>query len=189
MVKYLTKTEERELLKSIKGRYSQRDKAIIKLAVNTGLRVSELCGLTLSDVNKNGRAKDELTVRKEIAKGKRERTIPLNDKAKQAIEELLEWNKKENFRQSPGSRLIISQKGEEMTRQQIQRIIKQAREEAGLDIKATPHTLRHTFATNIYGKTNNLRIVQKLLGHRSIKTTEIYADVTREQLKQAVNGI
>lgn len=188
MIKYLTRAEERQLVKGIKGRYSERDKAVIRLAVNTGLRVSELCGLAISDV-KNGHIKSELTVRKAIAKGKRERTIPLNDKAKKAITELIAWNEKENFRQAPGNKLLISQKGRGITRQQVQRIIKRAREGARLDIKATPHTLRHTFATKVYGKTNNLRVVQKLLGHRSIKTTEVYADVTREQLQRAVSLI
>lgn len=186
MIKYLTDEEKKELLKGIRGRYTQRDKAIVKLTVNTGLRVSELCGLRLSDI-RNGKIKGEVTVRKEIAKGGRERTIPLNTKAKKAIKKLLVWNEKQGFKQAPDSRLLISQKGKEITRQQVQRIIKKAREKARLDIKATPHTLRHTFATQIYGKTNNLRIVQKLLGHRSIKTTEIYADVTREQLKEAVS--
>jgi len=95
----------------------------------------------------NGKIKDELVVRREIAKGKVKRTIPLNRKAKKAIKGLLSWNKEHKFKQDPGSRFLISQKGKAMTRQQVQRIIKKAREQAGLDLEATPHTLRHTFAT------------------------------------------
>jgi len=81
MIKYLTQEEEKRLLRATKGRYAKRDRLILTLAVNTGLRVSELCGLTLSDVM-NGKIKDELVVRREIAKGKVKRTIPLNRKAK-----------------------------------------------------------------------------------------------------------
>ena len=186
MIKYLTDQEERQLLRGIKGRHRQRDKYILTLALNTGLRVSELCGLTLSDV-KNGRIRHEVLVRREIAKGKTPREIPLNKKARQAIRALITWNGTHKLKQDPQSKLLVSQKGRGITRQQVQRIIKGAREKAHLDLVATPHTLRHTFATRLYGKTNNLRVVQKLLGHRSVKTTEIYADVTREQLKQAVN--
>ena len=194
MIKYLTLAEEKELLESIKGRYSERDKAIVNLAINTGVRVSELCGLVVNDVCNlevydimNGRIRDMLLVRKEITKGKTEREIPLNEKAKNAIGSLLFWNQNQNFRQGPGNFLLISQKGKKFTRQQVQRIIKRARQRAALDIEATPHTLRHTFATKLYGKTSNLRIVQKLLGHKSVSTTQIYADVTRENLKDAVN--
>ncbi len=186
MIKYLTEKEEKQFIEAIQGKYNKRDKAIIKLAANTGLRVSELCSLNLSDV-KNGRIKEELLVRKEITKGKSERLIPLNDKAKKAIEELLTWNQDQNFKQDPDNFLLISQKGNKFTRQHIQRIVKKAREKANLDIKATPHSLRHTFATRVLDKTDNLRIVQKLLGHKSIATTQIYADVSREKLRYAVS--
>jgi len=143
MIKYLTQEEERRLSRAIKGRYAKRDRFILTLAVNTGLRVSELCGLTVSDVM-NSKIKDELVVRREIAKGKVERVIPLNRKVKRAIKELISWNKDQGFNQYPISRLLISQKGKAMTRQQVQRIIKRARERARLDLEATPHTLRHT---------------------------------------------
>jgi len=186
MVRYLTAKEEKRLISSIEGRHSQRNKMIVKLAVNTGLRVSELCGLRISDV-KNGRIRDELMVRKEIAKGKEERPIPLNRKAKEAIKGITSWNEGHHFKQDPTGKLLISQKGKGMTRQQVQTVIKKAREKAGLEIKATPHSLRHSFATRVYERTKDIRVVQKLLGHKSITTTQIYADVTREKLKEAVD--
>lgn len=186
MVKYLTLKEEERLLSSIKGRHSKRDKMIVLLAVNTGLRVSELCDLKISDI-KNGKVKAECLIRKEITKGRRERSLPLNKKARKAIKEIIASNVAHHFKQDQESKLLISQKGQGMSRQQIQTMIKKAREKAGLDIKATPHSLRHSFATRVYEQTKDIRVVQKLLGHRSITTTQIYADVTREKLKEAVN--
>ena len=186
MIKYLTTQEERQLIGAMGGKYWERNRNIAHIAVNTGLRVSELTGLTISDVM-NGKVKEELFVRSEIAKRKAGRAIPLNNKARYAIQALITWNEKQGYKQTPDRKLLISQKGRAMTRQQVQRIIKKAREGANLEIDATPHSFRHTFATRVYGKTNNLRVVQKLLGHKSIATTQIYADVTREQLQVAVS--
>jgi len=183
MVKYLTSEEEKRLLQSVEGRYKKRDSAILILMTNTGLRVGELTKLKISDIFNGNGIKDELQVRKQTTKGKRPRAIPLNDKAKKAIRFLLEKRKE------PEDLFLISQKKNKFTAIQIFRIIKGASGKAKLDFSPSPHSLRHTFATKVYAKTNNLRTVQKLLGHKSVATTQIYADVTREQLKDAVDLI
>ncbi len=190
MVKYLTNEEEIRLLDSVEGRHKQRDKIILVMLLNTGLRIGELTNLQIKDVvNGNRETKKELQLRKETIKNHNSRIIPLNEKARQAIKDLLTWNKEHNYRQLPGDLLLLSQKGKKFTKEQVQRIIRKARERANLDFEATPHSLRHTFATRVYAKTNNLRVVQKLLGHKSVSTTQIYADVNKEQLRDAVNQL
>ena len=83
--------------------------------------------------------------------------------------------------------LIVSRNKKRITRQQIWKIIKGARH--GIQITVSPHTFRHTFATNLYQKSKDIRLVQKALGHRSIQTTQIYADVSREDMKKAMEEL
>lgn len=166
----------------------RRDKAILLLALNTGLRVGELVGLDAGDV-KNGTVKYELLVRKEISKGKKERLIPLNASAREAIKTLLEYNVSKNYPANPTSPLLQSRNHSRMTSRRVQQIIQALRTRTMLDINVTPHTLRHTFATKVLRKTNNLRIVQELLGHSSITTTTVYTHPSREDLMEAVANI
>jgi len=189
MVKYLTREEEERLLEGVSGRYKKRDQAILTLMINTGLRVGELCKLIIGDVLNGKGVKKELQVRKSTTKGKTPRDIPLNSKSRKAIRTLLNWNKKNKLDLSLNNYLLLSQKKRKFTPVQVFRIIKQANEKARIDFTPHPHTFRHTFATRVYEKTNNLRVVQKLLGHKNVGTTQIYADVTREQLKNAVDKI
>ena len=95
-IKYLMPEEVKKVVSSVKGNFERRDKALIILAINTGLRVSELCGLNVSDIL-NGEIKRELKVRKEIAKGRRESVIPFNDRARNSIAEILSFNKEKGY--------------------------------------------------------------------------------------------
>lgn len=188
LIKYLTDEEQDKLLSSLfpDDPFYERNKAFISLALNTGLRVSELTGLNIGDVI-NGHIKKELKVRGEIAKGKKERTIPLNKKAREAIKIALDFNQGRGYPTGQKDPLFISKKKTRLTSRQVQNIIKDVREIAEIDVNITPHSLRHTFATRVYKKTGNLRVVQTLLGHSSIQTTEIYTHVRREDLQEAVN--
>ncbi|MFQ5901477.1 MAG: tyrosine-type recombinase/integrase [Thermodesulfobacteriota bacterium] len=187
-VKYLTNQEVKRLLNQVAGTFAKRDKALITLAINTGLRVAELTGLNVSDVL-NGSIKRELKVRKEIAKGKRERIIPLNDRAREAVEDILAFNKEKGYPVTPDSPLLQSRKHCRLTPGQVWRIVKGASVKAKLDISASPHTLRHSFATGVLKKTNNLRVVQTLLGHSNVSTTCIYTHPSREELSSAVASL
>ncbi|MBA7665937.1 Tyrosine recombinase XerC [subsurface metagenome] len=189
-IKYLTEQETEKVLSSFweGDPFYVRNRTIVIFALNTGLRVSELTGLNVGDVL-NGHIRRELKIRKEIAKGKRERIIPLNKKAREAIKELLEYNEEKKYPRDQDDPLFVSKRRRRISSRQVENIIKQLRKDSEIDVDITPHTLRHTFATRVYNKTGNLRIVQTLLGHSSIKTTEIYTHVRREDLEKAVNLI
>ena len=189
-IKYLTEQETEKVLSSFSegDPFYTRNKTIVIFALNTGLRVSELTGLNVGDVV-NGRIRRELKIRKEIAKGKRERIIPLNKKAREAIRELLDYNEEKRYPRDQDDPLFVSKRRRRISSRQVENIIKQLKKDSEIDVDITPHTLRHTFATRVYNKTGNLRIVQTLLGHSSIKTTEIYTHVAREDLEKAVNLI
>lgn len=189
-IKYLTENEVEKVLSSFweEDPFYARNKTIVIFALNTGLRVSELTGLNVGDVV-NGRIKRELKVRKEVAKGKKERIVPLNEKARKAIRDLLDFNEECGYSQENNDPLFVSKQRKRLSSRQVENIIKQLKKDSDIDVDMTPHTLRHSFATKVYNKTGNLRIVQTLLGHSSIKTTEIYTHVRREDLEKAVNLI
>jgi len=189
-IKYLTEEETEKVLSSFweGDPFYSRNKTIVIFALNTGLRVSELTGLNVGDVL-NGRIKKELKVRKEVAKGKKERIIPLNKKAREAIRDLLDFNEECEYSQGNNDPLFVSKQRKRISPRQVENIIKQLKQDSEIEVDMTPHTLRHSFATRIYNKTGNLKIVQTLLGHSSIKTTEIYLHVGREDLAKAVNLI
>lgn len=189
-IKYLTEQEAEKVLSSFweEDPFYTRNRTIVIFALNTGLRVSELTGLNVGDVV-NGRIKRELKVRKEIAKGKRERIIPLNEKARGSIRDLLDFNEECGYSQGNNDPLFVSKQRKRISPRQVENVIKQLKKDSEIEVDMTPHTLRHSFATRVYNKTGNLKIVQTLLGHSSIKTTEIYLHVGREDLEKAVNLI
>lgn len=151
-----------------------RDRAMIELMYATGLRVSELVKLPFAGVNLPG---GFLQVR---GKGGKERLIPLGDVARDALVRYLG----EARAPSRSSALFLSIRGSAMTRQNFwERLVGYARG-AGLRGKVSPHVLRHSFATHLLNHGADLRVVQALLGHASLTTTEIYTHVSKERLKQ-----
>lgn len=188
IIKTINNNELKKLISVTDGIFAQRDKAMMVLLYNTGLRVSELCGLNIRDVM-NGNIKHELKVRKDIAKGKRERIIPLNDKSRDAIQNLIAFNTSMGYDASPKSPLLQGRKHGRLTRQQVHYIVAELGRKANLDIDIHPHTLRHSFATIVLKKTQNLRITQMLLGHANISTTTIYTHPSRDDLSDAVAGL
>ncbi len=158
-----------------------RDKAILEMLFSTGLRVAELSSLNCEQINLSRR---EFGV---VGKGGKERVVFVSDSAAEALEVYL------NHRSDKYKPLFIrfqgtpdpSDDGEHMrlTTRSIERIVEKYVKEAGLAIKATPHTLRHNFATDLLMNGADIRSVQEMLGHSSITTTQIYTHVTNKQLK------
>jgi len=189
-VKYLTDKEVEKVLSSfwVDDPFHVRNRAIVIFALNTGLRVSELTGLDVGDVL-NGHIRKELEVRKEIAKGRRERMVPLNEKARQAITDLLDFNEQRGYSVGKDDPLFVSRTGNRITSRQVENIIKRLRENSEIEVDMTPHTLRHSFATRLRKKGVDLRVIQTLLGHKSLSTTQVSTWVDREDLERAVNLI
>ena len=181
--KYLDIDESRELLESVKGANYERDYAIITLFLNLGLRVSELCGINLKDINKNFE-----TIRI-IGKGNKERIIYLNDACEAALKAYLDV-RPTNVRQEAENALFISRNRNRISKQTVQWLVYKHLQEAGLDRPGmSVHKLRHTAATLMYqhGHTD-VRILKDILGHEDLSTTEIYTHISDEQMKNAAES-
>ena len=159
-----------------------RDKAMLETMYSSGLRVSELLNLEKGQVNLN---KGVITV---FGKGAKERKVPIADYAIEYIKQYIKEvrNKSEN----KGSKyLFLSKKGEPLSRVYFFKQVKKYSELAGITINVSPHTLRHSFATHLLNHGAQLRIVQGILGHTNIATTQIYTHVSSEKLKSDYDKI
>ena len=168
------------LLSSPKGEspLAWRDRAMLEIIYATGLRVSELVSLKLSDL--------QMDVGYLTAFGKRskQRIVPLGESAIAALQEYLQ-NGRPGLEKQKGSHfLFLNRSGEGLTRQGFWKIIKRRALEAGIIQSITPHTMRHSFATHLLENGADLRSVQAMLGHADISTTQIYTHVTRERLRK-----
>ncbi len=151
-----------------------RDRAVLEMLFSTGLRVSELCSLQ-RDIDLK---QDEIRIR---GKGEKVRVVFLSDSAKKTLKSYLEKRRDES------DALFISMKGKNasrLTSRTIERIVEKYAKLTGISKKVTPHTLRHSFATNLLQNGADLRSVQELLGHANIGTTQIYTHITNKQLKE-----
>jgi tyrosine recombinase xerD len=157
-----------------------RDRTILELMYATGLRISELVNLKLSDMH--------LTMGfiQTMGKGEKERIIPLGEFANQWLEYYLDGARVYLQDQSPETSeyVFLNSRGKSLSRQGVWKKVKQLALEAGIDQNVTPHTLRHSFATHLLENGADLRMVQELLGHADISTTQIYTHITKTRLKQ-----
>jgi len=154
-----------------------RDRAMLELLYATGLRVSELINLKQSQVNFNQ------GVLRIVGKGDRERLIPLGDESQRWLKEFIDGARMEILLERQTDYLFPTRRGDRMTRQAFWHIIKRYAQKAGIDKKMSPHSLRHAFATHLLNRGADLRVVQLLLGHSDLSTTQIYTHVARERLK------
>ena len=154
-----------------------RDRAMLELLYATGLRVSELINLTQSQINFNQ------GVLRIVGKGDRERLIPLTDESQRWIRDFIDGPRMEILLERQTDYLFPTRRGDRMTRQAFWHIIKRYAEKAGVRKKMSPHSLRHAFATHLLNHGADLRVVQLLLGHSDLSTTQIYTHVARERLK------
>ena len=155
----------------------QRDRAMLEVLYATGLRVSELVGLQLAQVNlRQG-------VLRVIGKGNKERLVPLGEEASDWVEKFIRQGRAELLQGPPADVLFPSRRGRMMTRQTFWHAIKRHAVRAGISKTLSPHVVRHAFATHLLNHGADLRVVQMLLGHSDISTTQIYTHVARERLK------
>lgn len=155
-----------------------RDKAMLEVLYATGLRVSELVGLEVGQVNL------EIGYVRTMGKGSKERLVPLGDTAKAWAQRYLDEGRDRFLGCSASPYLFLSRHGTKLSRQYFWRKVRDYSHEAGIHKKISPHSLRHSFATHLLAHGADLRSVQMMLGHADISTTEIYTHVTRERLKK-----
>ena len=179
--KYLTLNESVDLLNTIDGDNKERDFAIITIFLNCGLRLSELVGINLNNINKN-----KLSV---TGKGNKEREIHLNNACLNAINSYLPIRAKLNNIKDKNA-LFISKQGKRINPRTIEIMVKKFIIKAGLNPnKITPHKLRHTAATLMYKHGGvDIRALQQILGHESISTTEIYTHIDSSQVSKAMDS-
>lgn len=174
-------------------RLALRDRAMLELFYACGLRVSELCSLRVSDVQL------EVGYVRCMGKGRRERVVPLGRKARDAIEAyeqhlrpaLVQVGLASGHIEAPFTKriaaqtpLFLSRRGGPIERTAVWRIVRREAQRRGISGKLSPHTLRHSFATHLLEGGADLRVVQELLGHASISTTEIYTHVQTQRLRE-----
>ncbi len=158
-----------------------RDKAILELLYACGLRVSELCTLNVKDVNMR------IGFLRCLGKAKRERIIPIGQSAIQALDDYIGRLRPQLLQQADQSdqhRLFLSHRGRNLDRGNVWRLVKRYATSAGLTGKISPHTLRHCFASHLLQGGADLRMVQEMLGHVDVATTQIYTHVDQRRLKE-----
>lgn len=183
----LTAEEQEALLKQFNLRYpsGERNRVAVLLGLNAGLRVSEIVGLTWKNTDlQTGKIK----VR---GKGSKDRVLWVNDTT---LEALQNWRERqaqeaENRGGTEAPAFVVSTLGGKgLTTRQLQDIVTRYSKKAGIEKAVSPHTLRHTFATELLRETRNIRLVQKALGHASLQTTQIYTHIVDEELEDALRN-
>lgn len=187
MPRYLSLEESKKLLNVSQDdtdRNSVRDHAIITLFLNCGMRLSELVGINISNIDFS---ESRMTV---IGKGNKERTIYLNKACMNALKDYLSIRPHDKVKNDSRDALFLSERKERISNRAVQNIVKNELARAGLDTtKYSVHKLRHTAATLMYQYGDvDIRALQELLGHESISTTEIYTHVNDERVRNAVEN-
>ncbi len=154
-----------------------RNKAMLELLYASGMRISELTNLKISQIDFN-----EALVRI-LGKGKKERIVPLNDVSLNYLKEYIEDYRPFLLRNNTSEYIFVNNHGSKISRQGFFKIIKKLCELNGINKNVSPHTIRHSFATHLLNNGADLRIVQELLGHENLVTTEIYAHLQNQKIK------
>ncbi len=181
--KYLTLEQSLELLNSVSGDYKERDYCIITLFLNCGLRLSELCGLNVSDI----RTDNSMRV---LGKGNKERIVYLNNACLDAISNYLKVRPVDGVVGEHKKALFLSRLKKRISRKTVQHIVYVNLEKIGLSGQGySVHKLRHTAATLMYQHGNvDIRVLKDILGHSDLGTTQIYTHLSNSQIKSAVEA-
>ncbi len=188
--KALTEDEVSALLDTVVGYEAadRRDRAILEVLYATGMRISELCGLSLGDVD----LADGLA--RVVGKGGKERVVPLGRPARAALADWLGRDGRAAMaparwaRRGDAEALFLNRRGGRLSRQAAWAIVRRHGDRVGLGDRLTPHVLRHSCATHLLDHGADLRVVQELLGHASISTTQVYTKVSAERLRTAFDS-
>lgn len=179
--RYLTVEECYRLLSSVSGRHAERDYCILIFFLNCGMRVSELVGINLPDIQD-----DALRLR---GKGNKERIVYLNEACKRALQDYLAVRNDEKVPQKDKSALFLTQKSSRMSVDAVQDMVDKYLLKSGLDPKLySPHKLRHTAATLMLQNGVDIRTLQEVLGHANLNTTQIYTHIDNEGLRTAAQA-
>jgi len=159
---------------------ARRDAALLELLYATGMRVSEVVALDVSDIDT---ANNAVNCRQKTAKN-RARIIPIYRRAAEALDAYINVGRPNLLRDSEEQALLLNHRGRRLTRQGLWLIIKKYVDEVGIDTPVTPHTLRHSFATHLLNGGADVHEVQGLLGHANVSTTQVYRQISDERLRQ-----
>jgi integrase/recombinase XerD len=154
-----------------------RDRAMIELLYASGLRISELANARLENFNR------EEGILRVTGKGNKTRLVPVGRKACEALTAYLSMERPQLVKRQTGSEIFLSTRGAKLTTARIWQIVKKVSRRAGLGKNVYPHLLRHSFATHLLGNGADLRIIQEMLGHADISTTQVYTHVDQQRLK------
>jgi integrase/recombinase XerD len=183
MIRYLPETlninQVNQLMQvNLRGRpFPHRDRAMLELLYASGLRISELTGARLENLNLEDR------VIRVIGKGSKTRLVPIGRRACDAIAGYLAKERGSLVSKKTGNEVFLSRHGKKLTTERAWQIVKEIAQLAGLESNVYPHLLRHSFATHLLANGADLRIIQELLGHADISTTQIYTHVEQSRLK------
>ena len=160
-----------------KAAHGLRDRAMIELLYASGLRISELANSRLENFNFEDR------IVRVTGKGNKTRLVPVGRKACEALAAYLSAERPKLVKRRSGSEIFLSERGTKLTTVRIWQIVKKHARHAGLEKNIYPHLLRHSFATHLLGNGADLRIIQEMLGHADISTTQVYTHVDQQRLK------
>lgn len=181
--KHLTLEDSLELLSTVDGPYKERDFCILILFLNCGMRLSELCGINITDIHSDG------TLRL-LGKGNKERMVYLNDACREAINAYLMVRPNDNLKAGDRNALFISRNSKRISDKTVQHIVKKYLDKAGLAGQGlSTHKLRHTAATLMYQHGGvDIRVLKDILGHANLGTTQIYTHISNTQIKNAIDS-
>ncbi len=175
----LNELQVEQLIESVDTKVSLglRNRAILELLYASGLRISELAGARLEHFNATER------ILRVTGKGNKTRLVPVGEKACQALAAYLSAERPHLVKSRTGSEIFLSARGTRLTTARLWQIVKACARHSGLEANIYPHLLRHSFATHLLGNGADLRIIQEMLGHADISTTQVYTHVDQQRLK------
>jgi len=172
---------EEMIQSSLEGKNKERNNLIIELLYATGVRVSELVNIKLNDIDFN-----DQSIRV-MGKGSKERIVYFGEYALNALEEYINNERKKTLKNINSEWLLPNKNGEHLSTRTIELIVDKIMKNVSVKSKVSPHTLRHTFATHLLNSGCDIRVVQELLGHENLITTEVYTHITSEELRNTYN--
>ena len=187
----LTKSELRQVLAAIDlaSPFGRRDALLISFMYHTALRVGECSGLVVHLVALDGQPRQYLHLPAFICKGSRGRVVPLNAKAQACVRQLLAFNSARGLSTAPAAPLFQNRHHGPLSVRSMQQLVAHYREKAGLDVRATPHSLRHSAATHMVAAGVPTVNIQHILRHRYLSSTQVYCHLTKEQLLESARAL